>query len=114
VRIGRGSGEQEFPDLGETPATAGSEEAVEADLVEARGEYVLKKATDEFRGRECHDCPASLAGVLVAEGYGVVVDGKDAVVGDGNAVDVAGEVHEDLLGTLDRGLAVDYPRGVPH
>jgi len=113
LRIGRG-GEQEFSDLGKTRATAGGEEAVEADLVEARGEHMLEKATHELQGRECHGLPASLLGVLVAEGYGVVVDGKDAVVGDGNPVDVAGEVHEDLLGALDRGFTVDDPRGMPH
>jgi hypothetical protein len=75
---------------------------------------VLEKATHEFQGRECHGLPAALAGVLVAESYGVALDGKDAVVGDGNPVDVAGEVHEDLLGTLDRGFAVDHPWGMPH
>ena len=108
LRIGRG-GEQEFSDLGENPATARGEEAVEADLVETCGEHVLEKATHEFQGRECHGLPASLPGVLVAEGYGVVFDGEDAVVGDGNPVDVAGEVGENFLGTLDRGLAVDHP-----
>jgi hypothetical protein len=61
LRIGRGRGEQELPDLGETPATAGGEEAVETDLVEACGEHVLEKPTHEFQGGDCHGLPASLA-----------------------------------------------------
>jgi len=59
LRIGRG-GEQEFSDLGETPATAGGEQPIGANLVEALGEYVLKEATHEFQGRECHGLPAAL------------------------------------------------------
>ena len=101
-------------DLGETPATAGGEEAVESDFVETPGQHVLEKATHEFQGRECHGLPALLAGVLEAEGYGVVVGGKDAVIGDGNPVDVAGEVDEDFFGPLARGFAIDHPWGVPH
>ena len=114
LRIGRGGGEYEFSDLGEKPATAGGKQPIGADLVEALGEYVLKEAAHELQGRECDGLPASLAGVFVAEGYGVVVGGKDAVVGDGNPVDVAGEIDEDFFRRLNRGLAVDDPRGVPH
>jgi hypothetical protein len=82
--------------------------------VEASGEYVLKEAAHELRGRQCHDVPASLPGVLIAKGDGVVCDEEDAVVGDGDPVDVAGEVHEDFFGPVDGGLAVDDPRGVLH
>jgi hypothetical protein len=38
---------------------------------------------------------------------------SDAVVGDGNPLEVAGEVHEDCFRPLNRGFAVDDPRGVP-
>jgi hypothetical protein len=110
LRIGRG-GEQELSDLGET---AGGKESVEADLVEACGEHVLEKATHEFQGRKCDRLPASLPGVFVAEGDLTVFKGEDTVIGDGNPVDVAGEVGEHFLGALDRRFAIDHPWGVPH
>jgi hypothetical protein len=47
LRIGR-RGEQEFPDLAETPAVAGGDEAVEADLEKARGEHALEKAMHDL------------------------------------------------------------------
>ena len=74
----------------------------------------MKEAAHELQGRECHGLPALLAGVLVAEGYGIAVGGKNAVVGDGNPVDVAGEIREGFFRPLNRGLAADDPRGVPH
>jgi hypothetical protein len=43
----------------------------------------------------------------------VILDGEDAAVGDGDAVDVAGQVVEDLLGALTRRLAVDDPVLLP-
>jgi hypothetical protein len=63
LRIGRGGGEEEFSNLGRTPASAGSEEAVDADLVGALGEHVLEGSAHELQGTECYGLPASLAGV---------------------------------------------------
>ena len=76
--------------------------AVEAevpDLVEARGEDVEEEAPDELLGRE-----GDLSAVLGAEGDGVVVEGDEAVVGDGDPVGVAAEVGEDLASLLEGGL----------
>jgi hypothetical protein len=49
--------------------------------------------------------------VLEAEGDGGVIDVKQTVVRDGDAMGVAGEVPEDVLGSLEGWLGVDDPLG---
>ena len=76
-------------------AFGGMPEAGIADLVEAPGQDVLEESADEFgSGDPAGARPAGLA-VPVLEGDGVVVDGEDAPIGDGDAEDVSGEVVED-------------------
>ena len=61
---------------------------VVADLMEAHGQHVLKKTANELLGRKGHRFPTGVPGVLVAEGDLAAFDGKDAVVGDGDAVHI--------------------------
>ena len=63
-----------------------------ADLGEARGEDVLEEAGDEDVHRERQAPGLARAGVGVAEGDAAVLKAFDAVVGEGDAVDVAGDV----------------------
>jgi hypothetical protein len=62
--------------------------------------YVLEEASQELVDRQGHDPPAALPGflffaaLLVAEGYFTVFAGEDAIVGDGDAVDVAVQVSQ--------------------
>jgi len=81
-----------------------------SDPVEAVGDGVLKEAADEFVGREPHDLGfAVLAIVLPGEADLAVVEPDQAAVGDGDAVRVAGEIPEHLLGPAKRRLGVDDP-----
>ena len=53
-----------------------------------------------------------MAVVAPAEADLPVVEGEESVVGDGDAVSVAAEVVEDLLGAGEGGLGVDDPLGL--
>ena len=51
-------------------------------------------------------------GLLVVtgtEGNGLPIEGHESLVGDGGAMDVMGQVAEDMLGTIERGLRVGIP-----
>ena len=102
-------GRQTLPNLLELGLVGRRPQAIVADLVDAGGQNVLKEATDELLGRYRHRTPLVVCGVLVAEGDLAVFDAQDAAVGDGDPVDVAPEVRQDVLGALDGGLAVDHP-----
>lgn len=81
-----------------------------SDLDKACGQDVLQEAADEFEGRQDHGSGlCGIARVAVSEGDVVAVDGRDASVGDGNAVCVASHVFHDVLGPVERLSAVDIP-----
>src|SRR6516162_8916504 len=69
-------------------------QAVIADFVEAGREDVLEKASNEFVAGHCFLALAVGCPILVSVGDGLVVDGQHAVVGDGDAEGVAGEIVE--------------------
>jgi hypothetical protein len=52
-------------------------------------------------------------GVFVAEGNVAVFKGEDTVVGDRDAVDIAGKIRKYLISTLYGGFTVDNPVGLP-
>lgn len=85
------------------------EDSVVADLVESPGEHMLEKSSDELLGRKGHHFPGIFSRVFVAESDPTIIDGKDAAVGDGNPVHIAGKIVEDLLRPLHTRLAVDHP-----
>ena len=92
---------------------AGGEKAVVTDLVKTAGEDMLQETADELHHRQGHRLPYLFPGILVAEGNLAVISGKDAIVGDGDAVDVTGEILEDFLCSLDTGLTVNDPFDLP-
>ena len=55
-----------------------------------------------------------ILGIFVAEGDVLLIDGDDSVVGDGDSVDVSGEVGKDFVCTLHCGFTMDYPFGLPN
>jgi len=62
--------------------------------------------------RERHDLPPVRsvdAVILPAEGDAFVFDRDQTAIGDGDAVGIAGEIAQHLLGSGERVLAVDYP-----
>ncbi len=91
------------------------EEADVTGAVKAVGQRMLQEATDELVGRERHDLgPAVLAIVLPGKADLTIVKADQAAVGDGNAMGVAAEVAEHLLGPGEGGVWHRQPiRGRP-
>src|SRR5215475_1581496 len=87
--------------------------AVIADLVEAGRQDVLEEAPDELVAGDGLLALAVGGAVLVAVGYSGVVDGQDAVVGDGDAEGVAGEIVECGLLSLAPWRDVNDPGDLP-
>lgn len=69
---------------------------------------MLKKTAEELLDLEGTEFPVGAPALLVTEGDPAGVERHDAVVGDGGAEDVRGEVFQRGLATAD-GLDVDHP-----
>ena len=71
---------------------------------------VQHQAPQELHGLERQGAQAVAALViLVAEGHLAVLQGHEPVVGDGDAVGIAGQVLEHMLGVLEGLFGVDDP-----
>ena len=68
-----------------------------------------KTSQELFRGQGHLPLLISVRIILPAEGDLVVVESDQAVVGDGHAMGVAGEIAEYMMGTAEGGLGVDDP-----
>jgi hypothetical protein len=91
-------------------APAVGEEAVGADADEVDGEDVEEEAACELAGFKGHGpLLVGMGVVLPGEGHGVRIDGEEAMVGDGDAVGVSGQVLERLLGSAEGRFRVDAP-----
>jgi hypothetical protein len=111
VGLGGGRDRAEGASAAREPAGAGAvgEEAVVADADEALREGVEEEAAHELGKRKGERTSSLAAVVLVAEGHHLVVHVQESVVGDGDAVGVAGEVLEDILRPLEGRLGIDDP-----
>src|SRR5262249_55097025 len=88
-------------------------QAVIAYLVEAGRQDVLEEAPDELVAGHGLLALAVGGAVLVAVGHSGGVDGQGAVVGDGDAGEVAGERVEGGLRSLATWRDVNDPRDLP-
>ena len=52
---------------------------------------------------------AAMRVVLPAESDPVILEGHEAVIGDGDAMGVAGEITDDMLGSAERWFGIDHP-----
>jgi hypothetical protein len=92
--------------------TVGKEADV-ADAMKTAGHSVLQEATDELIGGERHHLSlAVLTIVLPGEADLTIVEPDQTAVGDGDAVSVAPEIAEHLLGSGKRGFCEDDPVGL--
>ena len=81
-----------------------------ADPDEAAGQDVEQKPAEEGRGIERGESGGVAVGaVLPAEGDLAVLQLDEPLVGEGDAIGIATEVGEDLLGAGEGGLAVHDP-----
>ena len=95
-------------------AVAVGEEAIVANAMEAVRQYVEQEASHELAGAEAHDfalATAALAIVLPAETDMGLVEIDQAAVGDGDAMRVAREIGQDLLGAGEGFFGIDDPFG---
>lgn len=91
-------------------AVAVGEQAVVPDAVKAVRQGVHQKAPDELARLERHRFTfAVLAIILPAEGHTTIGQRDQAAVGDGDAMSVAGEVGEHLLGAGEWTLGKNHP-----
>jgi len=95
-------------------ALCGMPESVVADFVEAFGEHMLEESAHELVSSEGAGGPLLVLAVFVPERDGAVVHGEDAPVGDGDAVDVTGEVVEHGGLALSPRLAPGDPVSRPY
>src|ERR1700687_4638150 len=89
-------------------------EAVAANAMEAIRQHMEEEAANELGDRDSHDFALVIAAfpiVLPAEGDVGLVEIEQATVGDRNAMGVAGEIGQDLLGTGEGLLGIDNPFG---
>ena len=91
-------------------AMAVGEEAEVADAMEAGRQDVEEEPAHELVGLERHHLAAAfLPVILPEEADGVVGHGDEAAVGDGDAMGVATEIGQHLLGAAEGRLGVDHP-----
>ena len=91
---------------------SGTEQAVVTHLDEAVGEHVLQEAADELSGRDSAVFELVSGRLFVSESDVAVCQLGEAVVADGNAKDIRGEILESLLTRADR-FGVDHPVFAP-
>jgi hypothetical protein len=97
----------------EIVATSGMPQAEVADFVEARWKDVLEKTAEELVGIEIHGVPLVGLAVLVPKADSAIIDGDDPAICDGVPEDIAGQVLQDAISTINGGLdeAVPLLRG---
>ena len=81
-----------------------------SDADKPTGQHMLHEAAKELDAVERHHfLGVGVRVIFPVERHGVIVDGRQAMVGDRHAVGVAGQVFEDLLGSAERRLGVHHP-----
>src|SRR5690349_3157459 len=95
-------------ELGGTPAVG--EIAVVADAMEAVGQDVEQEAADQLIGAKGHHLLLVVVAIILpAEADPALGKTDQTAVGDGDAMSIAAEIIEHLLGSAERALGVDNP-----
>ena len=93
----------------ESAATIG-QETKGTDADKATGQDMKQEAAQELlSGKGQHSLVIALRVVLPAEGDLVILEGDEAMVGDGDAMSIAAEIAQHMLGTAERWFGVDDP-----
>ena len=94
----------------ESSASPVGEEPEVADADEAFGEQMQQEATQELIQRQGHNLLGIvMSRVAPAKGDLAIGERDQAVVGDGDAMGVAAQILEHVLGASEGRLAVDHP-----
>jgi hypothetical protein len=79
-----------------------AEQAIVTDFDEAVGEHVLEEATNELFGSDGATLKLVSGGLLVSESDLAMMEVAEAIVTEGDAKDVRGEILEGLQAGADR------------
>ena len=91
-------------------AIAVGQQAEVTDLDEARRQDVKQEAADELDRIEGHDLDAVVVfGIAPAKAHLAVHEIEKPAVGDGDAVGIAGQVLENMLGSAEGWFGIDNP-----
>jgi len=91
-------------------APAIGRETERADADKAAGQDVEQEAAQELLRSEGHDSFLVSVGIIFpAESNLIVLESYEAVVGDGHAMGVAGEIAEHMMRTTEGWLGIDDP-----
>jgi hypothetical protein len=92
-----------------TPSAVGEESEV-ADAHQSAGQNVKQETAQELMSGNSHDLfLAAVSVVSPTEGDAIIFKSHEAMVGDGDAMCVAGQIVEDVFGTAEGWLGVDHP-----
>ena len=92
-----------------TRSTVGEESEV-SDANQTSGQDVKKKTAQELMGGNGHDLLLAAVGIVSpAEGDAIALKGQETMVGDGDALGIAGQVVENMFGATEGRLGVDQP-----
>src|SRR3984957_10793882 len=105
---------EKFATTGELVLTvAVAEQAVITDPLEAAGQDMDEEAADELVGIQCHRLLLAAATIILPlEANLAILDIKDTIVGNGDAVCIAADILQDLLRSGERALCIDRPFGL--
>jgi hypothetical protein len=94
---------------GETaPAVGEQSEITNAD--QAPGQNVNEEAAQKLLVRDGHDfLLTAMCIIFPAKGNPLILKGNQAMVGNGDAMGIAGEIVENVLGTTEGRLSVNHP-----
>ena len=91
------------------PSAVGEESEV-ADAHQSAGQNVKQETAQELMSGNSHDLLlAAVSIVSPAERDVLVLEGHEALVGDGHAMGIAGQVVEHMVGAAKGWLGVDHP-----
>ena len=100
---------QDLSHLNQVVAIRGTPDAIVPNLVDTRRQHMLEKTPNELLGIDGHGLRFSCASAPIPKGHLTVVDRENSAVGNGDPVDVAPQVVEDLAATLDSRFTVNDP-----
>jgi hypothetical protein len=103
-------GEQALTEGQESGAPAVGQETERADADKAAGQDVEQEAAQELLRTERHRSLLITVGIILpTESNLVMLESHEAMVGDGYAMGVAGEITQHMMGTAEGWLGVDDP-----
>jgi len=71
---------------------------------------VQKETAQELGGAKGHRAELATVGVVLpAESHALLLEGQQAMIGNGHAMGVATEVAQHLHGTAESGLGINHP-----